>query len=97
MLGIVPVNVLLAAGCEIAGEYLKKGSKVYIEGSLRTSSWEADGQKKYRTEVMARDLQMLDSRGGGAPSGFESQAPAPSQDNAATVADSDDFDDDIPF
>ena len=50
---------------EIAGEYLRKGSKVYIEGSLRTSSWEADGQKKYRTEVNARELQMLDSRGGG--------------------------------
>ncbi len=89
--------VCFARLAEIAGEYLKKGSKVYIEGSLRTSSWEADGQKKYRTEIMARDLQMLDSRGGGAPSGFESQAPAAGQDNAATVADSDDFDDDIPF
>ena len=93
--------VCFARLAEIAGEYLKKGSKVYIEGSLRTSSWEADGQKKYRTEVMARDLQMLDSRdsrgGGGAPSGFESQAPEASQENAATVADSDDFDDDIPF
>ncbi len=49
---------------EIAGEYLRKGSKVYIEGSLSTSSWEQDGQKKYRTEVIARDMQMLDSRGG---------------------------------
>jgi len=48
---------------EIAGEYLKKGSKVFIEGSLRTSSWEADGVKKYKTEVVARDMQMLDSRG----------------------------------
>ena len=46
---------------EIAGEYLRKGSKVYIEGSLQTSSWEQDGQKKYRTDVKARDLQMLDS------------------------------------
>lgn len=55
---------------EIAGEYLRKGSKVYIEGQLRTSSWEADGQKKYRTEVYARELQMLDSRGeGGGMSG----------------------------
>lgn len=49
---------------EIAGEYLKKGSKVFIEGSLRTNSWEADGQKKYKTEVIAKDMQMLDSRGG---------------------------------
>ena len=89
---------------EIAGEYLKKGSKVYIEGSLRTSNWEQDGQKRYKTEVMARELQMLDSRGGGAPTGFESQdsggsyggQPAESN-NAATLSDNDDFDDDIPF
>lgn len=93
---------------EIAGEYLKKGSKVFIEGSLRTSSWEQDGQKRYRTEIMARDMQMLDSRGGGmgagGPTGFESQdgggsyggPPQSSQSNAATLSD-DDFDDDIPF
>lgn len=49
---------------EIASQYLKKGSQVYIEGSLRTSSWEQDGQKKYKTEVIARELQMLGSRGG---------------------------------
>ena len=61
---------------EIAGEYLRKGSKVYIEGSLRTSSWEVNGEKKYRTEINANELQMLDSRGsmgdggfGGAPAG----------------------------
>lgn len=56
--------VCFARLAEIAGEYLRKGSKVYIEGSLRTTSWEQDGQKKYRTEIMARELQMLDSRGG---------------------------------
>ncbi len=91
---------------EIAGEYLRKGSKVYIEGSLRTSSWEQDGQKRYRTEVMARDLQMLDSRGGGgamggpsgAPSGFESSGPPPSMgDSGPTLSDDTDFEDDIPF
>jgi single-strand DNA-binding protein len=82
---------------EIAGEYLKKGSRVYVEGSLRTSSWEQDGQKRYRTEIMARDLQMLDSRGGGAPTGFESSSAPPQRDNAPTVTDDDDFDDDIPF
>ena len=64
--------VCFARLAEIAGEYLRKGSKVYIEGQLRTSSWEADGQKKYRTEVNAREMQMLDSRssmdaGAGAP------------------------------
>lgn len=94
--------VCFARLAEIAGEYLKKGSKVYIEGSLRTSSWEADGQKKYRTEVMARELQMLDSRGGGsgggggAPTGFENAGPPPQSNNAPTLAD-DDFEDDIPF
>jgi single-strand DNA-binding protein len=48
---------------EIAGEYLKKGSKVYIEGSLRTRQWERDGQKHYTTEIVADQMQMLDSRG----------------------------------
>jgi single-strand DNA-binding protein len=84
---------------EIAGEYLRKGSKVYIEGSLRTSSWEQDGQKRYKTEIMAREMQMLDSRGGSdAPSGFESSPqPASASSNAPTISDDDDFDDDIPF
>jgi single-strand DNA-binding protein len=98
--------VCFARLAEIAGEYLRKGSKVYIEGSLRTSSWEKEGQKHYRTEVMARELQMLDSRGGGgAPSGFESNqgssAPQSSgaapMDNRPTLSDDTGFDDDIPF
>ncbi|XOV85881.1 MAG: single-stranded DNA-binding protein [Pseudomonadota bacterium] len=48
---------------EIAGEYLKKGSKIYVEGELRTRQWERDGQKHYTTEIVANELQMLDSRG----------------------------------
>ncbi|MBT7876599.1 MAG: single-stranded DNA-binding protein [Gammaproteobacteria bacterium] len=57
---------------EIAGEYLKRGSKVYIEGELRTRDWEKDGQKHYTTEVVASEMQMLDSRGemGGGGSSF---------------------------
>ena len=48
---------------EICNQYLRKGSKVYIEGRLQTRSWEGqDGQKRYTTEVVARDMQMLDSR-----------------------------------
>jgi single-strand DNA-binding protein len=89
---------------EIAGEYLRKGSKVYIEGSLSTSSWEVEGQKRFRTEIVAREMQMLDSRGGGmgdgAPTGFEpreSGGRAPQQDNRPTLPEDDDFDDDIPF
>ena len=52
---------------EIAGEYLKKGSKVYIEGSLRTRKWQdkSTGADRYTTEIVANEMQMLDSRGGG--------------------------------
>jgi single-strand DNA-binding protein len=75
---------------EIAGQYLKKGSKVYIEGQLRTSSWEQEGVKKFKTEVNAREMQMLDSRGGGGgdgppPSGFESAPPRSPRDGARTA------------
>ena len=58
---------------EIAGEYLKRGSKVYIEGSLRTRKWQdKEGQDRYTTEIVAREMQMLDRRGeeGFAPAGF---------------------------
>ncbi|MBR9910477.1 MAG: single-stranded DNA-binding protein [Gammaproteobacteria bacterium] len=64
---------------EIAGEYLRKGSKVYIEGSLRTSKYQAqDGSDRYTTDIIASEMQMLDSRadagmGGG---GYQPQAPA---------------------
>jgi single-strand DNA-binding protein len=55
---------------EIAGEYLKKGSKVYVEGSLRTRKWQGqDGQDRYTTEIVAAEMQMLDSRGGGQQGG----------------------------
>jgi single-strand DNA-binding protein len=51
---------------EIAAEYLKKGSKVYIEGSLRTRKWQdKSGNDRYTTEIIANEMQMLDSRGGG--------------------------------
>ena len=51
---------------EIAGEYLKKGSKVYVEGRLQTRKWQGqDGQDRYTTEIVANEMQMLDSRGGG--------------------------------
>ena len=99
--------VCFARLAEIAGEYLRKGSKVYIEGSLRTSNWEQDGQKRYRTEIMARELQMLDSRSqagdqGGSFQNNTHDKPADDQfssgppPNASTIADSD-FEDDIPF
>ena len=50
---------------EIAGEYLRKGSQIYVEGNLRTRSWEDNGIKKYSTEIVAREMQMLGGRSGG--------------------------------
>ena len=59
---------------EIAGEYLKKGSKVYLEGRLQTRKWQnQQGQDQYTTEIVANEMQMLDSRGQGG--GFQSSAP----------------------
>ncbi|MCC6296422.1 MAG: single-stranded DNA-binding protein [Pseudomonadales bacterium] len=91
---------------EIAGEYLKKGSKVYVEGSLRTRKWQGqDGQDRYTTEIVASEMQMLDSRGAGMGGGAEParSMPARAAAGAAPVdagmepAGFDNFDDDIPF
>jgi single-strand DNA-binding protein len=89
---------------EIAGEYLKKGSKVYIEGSLRTRKWQGnDGQDRYTTEIVAAEMQMLDSRGGAGGGGsaeFSRSAPAQSAPQAKSApqnAPAGDFEDDIPF
>jgi len=86
---------------EIAGEYLKKGSKVYVEGSLRTRKWQDKntGADRYTTEIVANEMQMLDSKGGGSAS-FNQDEPSSSsskdsQPEMATTLD--DFDDDIPF
>ena len=85
---------------EIAGEYLKKGSKVYIEGQLRTNQWEKDGQKHYTTEVIGREMQMLDSRGDGQQSNSRQPHSNQGNNNSSQSYDSGppaDFDDDIPF
>jgi len=84
---------------EIAGEYLRKGSKVYVEGRLQTRKWQGkDGQDRYTTEIVANDMQMLDSKGGGSASYDSAPAskPAPQQ-QPASAPPVDDFDDDIPF
>ena len=98
---------------EIAGQYLKKGSQVYLEGRLKTRKWTGqDGQEKYTTEIEATELQMLGRReGGGAPeyersaagnSGGGSSRPAPAASKSQAPASSSggnfgDFEDDIPF
>ena len=98
---------------EIVGQYLKKGSKVYVEGSLRTRKWEKDGQDRYTTEIVVQDMQMLDGKGGGDSSGGDGggysrsssysekpaarSAPARSQPQPAPMDDSGFSDDDIPF
>ncbi len=98
---------------EIAGEYLKKGSKVYIEGKLQTRKWQdQQGQDRYTTEIVADQMQMLDSRGGGmggaqgGGGGFQQQAPQQNQQYGggqqqqkpqSAPMPANDFDDDIPF
>lgn len=85
---------------EIVGEYLKKGSQVYIEGRLQTRKWQdRDGNDRYTTEIVANEMQMLGGRGGGgnfdAPN--QSSSPAPQQRGGGNEPPMDDFDDDIPF
>lgn len=66
---------------EIAGEYLRKGSKVYVEGALRTRKWQDnEGKDRYSTEIVASEMQMLDSRGqnDGMGGGMNQSAPSPS-------------------
>ena len=93
---------------EIAGEYLKKGAQIYIEGRLQTRKWQdKDGHDRYTTEIVANDMQMLGSRGGaGVPSDNFNQDQAPASENGAPAAKkagskntavAGDFDDDIPF
>jgi single-strand DNA-binding protein len=97
---------------EIAGEYLKKGRSVYVEGRLQTRKWtDKDGVEKYTTEIVATEMQMLGSRegmGSGAPSeeGGGYERPAPAARPAAAAANRpaaksssgfSDMDDDIPF
>jgi single-strand DNA-binding protein len=87
---------------EIVGEYLRKGSQIYVEGRLQTRKWtDKEGQDRYTTEIVANEMQMLGGKSGGsanyesAPQSQpqKSNAPAPSSNPTAA----DDFDDDIPF
>ncbi len=86
---------------EIAGEYLKKGSQVYIEGKLQTRKWQdKSGNDRYTTEVIANEMQMLGSRGGGGSADFggaSNSRPDAAAAPAPAAAGAGDFDDDIPF
>jgi single-strand DNA-binding protein len=88
---------------EIAGQYLKKGSQVYVEGRLRTRKWaDASGQEKYSTEIVADSMQMLGSKMSGGGEGGESYSRSKSSDSAnaapaPTAASLGAMDDDIPF
>jgi len=88
---------------EIAAEYLRKGSQVYLEGKLRTRKWQdKEGRDRYSTEVIANEMQMLGSRGGGGAGTESRSAPraASGGDQAETSSApgrDDAFDDDIPF
>lgn len=84
---------------EIASEYLRKGSKVYVEGSLRTNKWQdQSGNERYTTEIIANSMQMLDAKGGGGasmPATNTSFAQEPMSTAEPEMAA--EFDDDIPF
>ncbi|MEQ8289597.1 MAG: single-stranded DNA-binding protein [Gammaproteobacteria bacterium] len=88
---------------EIAGEYLRKGSQIYVEGRLQTRKWQdKEGNDKYTTEIVGNEMQMLGGRGGGGGANYDDNARAkqPASKPAAqpaTSGASDDFDDDIPF
>lgn len=91
---------------EIAGEYLKKGAQIYVEGRLQTRKWQdKEGKDRYTTEIVANEMQMLGSREGrGTAPDFDADDAAPrgQADNktarpAAAAAGAGDFDDDIPF
>jgi single-strand DNA-binding protein len=98
---------------EIAGEYLRKGSQVYIEGSLRTRKWQdKQGNDRYSTEIVGNELQMLGGRGGAAGAapvaggaadvggrsrGGGAESAAAHAEESAGTARGEDFDDDIPF
>jgi len=86
---------------EITGEYLRKGSKVYIEGRLQTRKWQDKntGQDRYTTEIIADSLQMLDSKGSGGNHNNDSMSATKSSSTEMPQAEpmTDSFDDDIPF
>ena len=83
---------------EVVGEYLKKGSKIYVEGKIQTRKWQDNqGQDRYTTEVVGREMQMLDSRGSGGGGGSYNQGRDHSEDANQDTQGEEDFDDDIPF
>ncbi len=87
---------------EIAGEYLKKGSPVYVEGRIRTRKWQdKEGQDRYSTEIVADRMQLLGGRGGGGDGGGSREAAGSSSGGAKASPKKggsfDDMDDDIPF
>jgi len=85
---------------EVAGEYLKKGSQVYLEGKLRTNKWQdQNGQDRYTTEIVASEMQMLGTRPQSETGGFHGHttSPAHQQTQNDPLSGFEDFDDEIPF
>lgn len=81
---------------EIVGEYVRKGSKIFVEGRLQTRKWQDKntGQDRYTTEIIADNMQMLDSKGGSTGESPAYEKPAPATEKAPPI---DSFNDDIPF
>lgn len=83
---------------KVAGEYLKKGSQAYIEGRIKTTKYQKDGQDQYSTGIVGEIMNMLDARNGSSATSGENQNSGTSQpSNQQPLDNYDDFDDDIPF
>jgi len=92
---------------EIAAQYLRKGSRVFVEGALRTNKWQdQSGNERYTTEIIASSMQLMDTKGGAGGASFDSDMPQEQGESAprstakampATAGADEAFDDDIPF
>jgi len=99
--------VVWARQAEIAGQYVRKGRQLFVEGRLQTRSWEQDGVTRYTTEIVVNDMQMLDSKGAGGGTSYNNQSTYSNPPSAPQAQSSNsggmqqgppaDFDDDIPF
>lgn len=84
---------------EIAGEYLRKGSKIFVEGRLQTRKWQdkTTGQDRYTTEIVGDSMQMLDSKGAGGGSSAPTERASTNNQSTEAIPALETFDDDVPF
>lgn len=94
--------VIYGKMADVASKYMKKGTKVYIEGALRTRKWQdKTGQERYTTEIICNDLQLIDSRGQASEGGYEPsprrQQQPQQQNSSSSLLETTDIDEELPF